>query len=418
MATSDLYFDSLNEKTDSSKYFGYSLFFHTSLLIGALFVSVPVLQKINEPITIEIEESPTQRKILPLSQESLPEKGVIQKESQGPTLTKMSPTAAAIQKISAQAAAPLDATEVSEVVKAPVAKSMNSKSKVASLKTTTGKGSALKATSAASRAGVPETLEDIAAPDLDFDSVEVAQAGALGEDEFENEFKNVDHKSEAAVQALKSNFDNETEQLAAESDQALKSIADDMSAEAQAMEDSLEKTRSKNAAVLAQARASEEALRQKALANAAAEKAAAENARKQALAKQNGQGAQGQGLDRFGKTSTASNVQTGTPNGVRHLESLRQLPGNPKPKYSMDERLRREQGQVIFHAFVTPDGKLQNFKLIQSTGFKNLDQKTLAALQKWKFYPGQQGWVEIPQVWNLKGEAEEMPTLLRRQASK
>lgn len=36
---------------------------------------------------------------------------------------------------------------------------------------------------------------------------------------------------------------------------------------------------------------------------------------------------------------------------------------------------------MVYHAFVTSDGALKDFKLIQSTGHRNLDEKTLAALR-------------------------------------
>ncbi len=99
---------------------------------------------------------------------------------------------------------------------------------------------------------------------------------------------------------------------------------------------------------------------------------------------------------------------------VRSLENLRQMPGNPKPQYDQAERLRGDKGVVVFQAFVTQDGRLTDFKLLQSTGFRNLDGKTLKALKQWKFYPGQEGWVELPFDWNLKGGPQEKPAYLRR----
>ena len=399
--TYDYFMDSsITQNSSSSKYFGYSIFFHSALMVTALFISVPVLQKINQPITIELTEATPHEpeKIKPIT--------VVKEQALG---LKTKPTRGA-KAVTAPQAAALSTARLDNEITAPVKKSTLSKSKMATIKTTTGGGKTLIAKSAPSRAGVPETLEDIAAPQLNFDSVEVAQAGALGEDEFENDFKNIDHKSEAALRAQKSALDAETKMISDEQDQALAALENENKMQARAMKNSLEATRTKNAATLAQLRASEEAARAKA-ARDAAEKA-------QALAAKQGHGLaeNGRGAGRIGENSSA-NQTAGTTNGVRSIESLRQMPGNPKPQYSSDERLRREQGRVIFHAFVTPDGHLQNFKLIQSTGFRNLDGKTLSALKKWKFYPGQQGWVEIPQMWSLKGDVQEMPTLLRRQVS-
>ena len=82
------------------------------------------------------------------------------------------------------------------------------------------------------------------------------------------------------------------------------------------------------------------------------------------------------------------------------------------------ERLQRHEGQVTYLAYVTDQGRLTDFILAESSGHANLDGKTLAALKKWRFYPGQEGWVEIPFKWDIKGGVQEMPTLLRRVGSR
>ena len=395
----DLYFsDGSYNQTDSSKYFGFSIFLHVTLAIGAAFVTVPMMQKINEPITIEmIETAPI---------EPIKIKPIVTEVSKG---EKVRATRGAKMIHSPKASSRLDALD-SDIISAPVQKSKNSRSKMATLKTKTSGGKALVAKSAPSRAGVPETIEDIAAPDLDMDTVAVAQLGALGEDELESEFKNVDKRSDAALRAQKSAMDAEAKMISDEQDQALAALENENKAQARAMNDSLNATRTKNAAALAQVRASEQA---------AADRAARDEADRQkslAAARAQGAGQNGRGRGESGADEQAL-AAAGSPNAVRSVDSLRQVPGNPKPQYATEERLRREQGKVVFYAFVTQQGTLEKFKLVQSTGYKNLDGKSLAALKKWKFYPGQQGWVEIPQVWNLKGDAENMPTLLRRQVS-
>jgi TonB family protein len=103
-----------------------------------------------------------------------------------------------------------------------------------------------------------------------------------------------------------------------------------------------------------------------------------------------------------------------TPDQIRSVSNLRQRPGNPLPSYSDFERLRRHEGQVTYLAYVTAEGRLKDFILTESSGHSNLDQKTLSSLKGWRFYPGQEGWVEIPQVWVLSGQPEELPSQLRR----
>jgi TonB family protein len=103
----------------------------------------------------------------------------------------------------------------------------------------------------------------------------------------------------------------------------------------------------------------------------------------------------------------------GSVEGVRALEDLRQKPGNKKPKYDSEDRFQKRQGEVRFLAYVTKEGTLSKIKPLKLTGHRTLDLKTLKAIKQWRFYPGQEGWVEIPYIWNLKGEPQEMGGGLR-----
>ena len=380
-----------------TKYFGFSMMIHTIMALGSLYLSVPLLENLKkEEIVIEIIEP---EKVQPIVKSLAAPKGEVVDATKG--LTKAT---------SLMPSAPVD-SEIAEVVKGPVAKSTKTKNTtVAKLKTFTGSGTAKVAQAAASRAGVPETIEDISAPDLDFDGVVAAQQGNLGDDAFENEFKNVDKSNAAALRAEKSELDNQAKLIADQQDEALQALENENQARARAMEDSLNATRTKNAAALKQVKAAEQAR---------AEKAAKDEALVQAKAQAaaNGQASSGQGSSDSGPDKSGTGL-SGDPNSVRTLDQLRQVPGNPKPQYSNDERLRREQGSVAFHAYISKAGQPTKFRIMQSTGFRNLDGKTLAALKKWKFYPGQEGWVEIPFKWDIKGGVQEMPTLLRRYGSR
>lgn len=396
----DYYFeDSANYRNrDSSKYFGMSVIIHAALAIGALFVTVPVMEKLkSEPVLVEFE-----------ALQELPPTPIkpIQTEVAKGENVKATRGAKAVQ--APAAAAPLDAQD-DVVIKGPANTSRTSKAKIATIKTHTSGGVAKTASYAPSRAGVPETLEDIAAPKLDFDGVEAAQIGKMGDDELESEFKNVDRANEAAIRAEKARMDDQARQIGDQQDQSLKALEDKIANDSRLMSDDLMKTRTKNAAAVAQLKASENA--------AAAERAIREKAAADAAAAR----ARGTGDAGIGRGSSGANelakAAAGSPNGVRSIEQLRQIPGNPKPSYSIEERLNRQQGRVTFQAYVTKEGALTNFRLVNSTGYKNLDGKTLAALKKWRFYPGQQGWVEIPQVWTLKGDVEQMPATLRRRAA-
>lgn len=139
---------------------------------------------------------------------------------------------------------------------------------------------------------------------------------------------------------------------------------------------------------------------------AAAAKQAQQEAAAQAAAEKAGQGnGEGQGANGVAATD------------VRSLNELRQIPGNSHPIYDSEDRLKGRQGDVAFLAYISKDGTPVKFKMVQSSGHRELDAKTLRAIRSWKFYPGQEGWVEIPFRWDLKGGPQEMPARLRTQAS-
>lgn len=109
----------------------------------------------------------------------------------------------------------------------------------------------------------------------------------------------------------------------------------------------------------------------------------------------------------------AGEGQSSAQGDVRALSELKQMPGNKAPQYDSDDRLQGRQGEVAFLAYVSQSGFVTQFKLLQSSGHRVLDAKTLKAIKGWKFYPGQEGWVEIPFKWDLKGGPQEMPMRLR-----
>lgn len=155
----------------------------------------------------------------------------------------------------------------------------------------------------------------------------------------------------------------------------------------------------------AQAKADEEAARAKKVAllndlrRQNAEREAQESAAAAASASSSGLGSKNQG--------------EGPKEGeeVRAVSELKQIGGNPKPQYDNDDRMKNRSGTVVFQAFVQNDGTLKDFSMVESSGHRSLDSKTLKALRQWKFAAGQEGWIEIPFKWDLKGGAQEVSPL-------
>lgn len=141
-------------------------------------------------------------------------------------------------------------------------------------------------------------------------------------------------------------------------------------------------------------------------ARAAAERAAGERAAAAAAEAARARQGKNEGGDRGSAQGT-----------VRSLADLKQVPGNERPRYSVDDRMAGRQGDVTVLAYVSRSGSIAQVRMPQSSGHRSLDEKTLQAIKTWKFYPGQEGWVEIPFRWDLKGGPQERPTTLRRKIS-
>lgn len=292
--------------------------------------------------------------------------------------------------IAVEASAPQPAPVIQEAAPAiiapePAAPVVKSEPSKAIAITSPSKNSSLpKTTPVAESVVIPTTLDDIETPTLDDSDIVAAlqeqQTSTVSKQDLEKNLEAAQKAHAEKTAALVQQIDQSTDRVATTLDNQLNDTESAVAAQ--------------NAELIAQAEARAEALR------AEAEAAAAAN-----TATEGGQG------------TADSNAGPGNTGELRTLEQLRQMPGNPKPQYEPQERLQGQQGAVIFKAFVTEAGQLTNFKMLQSTGYRNLDFKTLKALKQWRFYPGQEGWVELPFKWDLKGGPKEMPTLLRRRVS-
>ncbi len=285
-------------------------------------------------------------------------------------------------------------------------------------------------------AAAPATLDDISAPDLETSDIGEVAVAQMDEKDLQDDFEKVDRENRNAVIAAKKSFESDADKAAQDGSDALNEIEQENQALAKSAAQADEARRKADVAAIAAAEAKEKAAADKAArlaAQQAIDREASEaraaavregqiaregeeaNARLAALKEAHGKGTgtEGEGTGDSGSPAPTKEV-AGIPGGVRSLEQLRQMPGNKFPQYSQDERLARQEGQTMFYAYVNKDGSLSQFKLGQSTGYRNLDGKTLAALKKWKFYPGQEGWVEMPFKWTLNGEAMEAGGQLRK----
>ncbi len=262
----------------------------------------------------------------------------------------------------------------------------------------------------------------------DFDRVLKADMNVpmkqLDESDIAEDLAKVDKEHSAKVAALKKSIDDETNGALTEEEENLKTIQAEAAQRATVMERNATAMKAADQSRIQQALASEKAsaLAASQAARDAAGKAAA--AHQAALAKAAGDRA---AANRLAAAQAAAaevhNRQLALGNSlgvnapVRELSEIKQYPGNMRPIYENEDRLAGRQGEVSFLAYVTSDGKISQFKLVKSTGHRTLDARTLNAIHNWKFYPGQEGWVEIPFRWDLKGGPQELTATLRRSLS-
>jgi TonB family protein len=195
-------------------------------------------------------------------------------------------------------------------------------------------------------------------------------------------------KEQEVVEDLAKIDAEEAEKMAAVQAQMQKEADEEVEKQIQEQNAQAELLQKKNAEEAARLAQLEEDRRKKEAALAAATAIAAEKAAQATAAKQ-------------------GSTNSGSGNGdVRALADLKQMPGNSIPKYDSNDRLNQRKGDVAFLAMVSKEGKITPVKLLKSSGHRELDAKTLKAIKSWRFYPGQEGLVEIPMKWELTGEVQ------------
>ena len=155
----------------------------------------------------------------------------------------------------------------------------------------------------------------------------------------------------------------------------------------------------------------------------------AEQAKREALAKQAredlarlnaGKASQrtlGQSSNQNARTNgaQATNKAMGSPTGqIRDYRDIVQLPGNIPPRYPVNARRNRQQGMVKLVYFVNGDGSVRDVRVMKSSGYQLLDQEAVAAVEKYRYKPGQAGWALHSVSFQLRGEEEAAFGRLRR----
>ena len=86
------------------------------------------------------------------------------------------------------------------------------------------------------------------------------------------------------------------------------------------------------------------------------------------------------------RASSAENYIEKSGGSASHeINAARSALYRPKPHYPLISRRLREQGIVLVQLCINPQGAVHKLDVLQSSGFKNLDNSAINALAEWKF---------------------------------
>jgi protein TonB len=114
-----------------------------------------------------------------------------------------------------------------------------------------------------------------------------------------------------------------------------------------------------------------------------------------------------------GVVAPAEPLTAGHPSGVQDARELSQTPGNLPPKYTVSDRIKGNQGVVTLTYYVTSNGRVENVKVLRSSGHPSLDEEAVKAVEKYRYVPGQEGYTIHPLEFRLKGAKQPAPSRLR-----
>ncbi len=95
-----------------------------------------------------------------------------------------------------------------------------------------------------------------------------------------------------------------------------------------------------------------------------------------------------------------------TPSSIQ--EAIPVYRENPSPKYPRMARRRGYEGTVVMEVLVNREGRVEDLRLYQSSGYPVLDRSAMSSVKKWLFQPGKRGdkevdmWVKVPVRFRLK----------------
>ncbi len=119
------------------------------------------------------------------------------------------------------------------------------------------------------------------------------------------------------------------------------------------------------------------------------------------------------------KNESSSAIPEFQPGKARGYKQLVQKSGNPLPVYPQQALEKKWEGRVDVIYYVNTSGLVEKIQLHHSSGHSVLDNSALQALARYRYNPGQEGWVSHPVDFVLdKNTQIKLTTPLRTQKNK
>ena len=90
----------------------------------------------------------------------------------------------------------------------------------------------------------------------------------------------------------------------------------------------------------------------------------------------------------------------------RTHKQLKQRKGNKAPTYPKSALKKKWEGRVEVMYYVNSAGFVEKIQLNKSSGYSALDNSALRALARYRYHPGQEGWVTHPVEFLLEWDKE------------
>jgi len=94
------------------------------------------------------------------------------------------------------------------------------------------------------------------------------------------------------------------------------------------------------------------------------------------------------------------------PSRVREYRQLTQQIGNLVPKYPQEALENKWEGRVDVIYYVNEGGLVEKIQVQNSSGYRALDNAALKSLARYRYHPGQEGWVSHPVEFFLDKNSE------------